>query len=111
MGALIVDPGRLSARLVLEEADGLSDGQGGVVEDWQMVASLWGRIEPLRAKAGETAGAATASVTHRITIRYRDDVRHAMRFVHRGRHLLIRTARDPDERRCYLVCECEESQP
>jgi SPP1 family predicted phage head-tail adaptor len=111
MGALFVDPGRLSARLVLEEADGLSDGQGGVVEDWQLVASLWGRIEPLRAKAGETASAATAPVSHRITIRYRDDVSHAMRFVHRGRHLLIRTAHDPDETRRYLVCECEESQP
>ena len=111
MGALVVDPGRLSARLVLEEASGLSDGQGGVIEYWQMVASLWGRIEPLRARARETAGAATAPVTHRVTIRYRDDVRHAMRFVHRGRHLLIRASRDPDETRRYLSCDCEESQP
>jgi len=111
MGALFVDPGRLSARLVLEDDQSVSDGQGGVVEDWQVVASLWGRIEPLRARARETAGAAAAEVTHRVTIRYREDVSHAMRFVHRGRPLLIRTVSDPDETRRYLICECEESEP
>ena len=50
-------------------------------------------------------------VIHRVTIRYRDDVRHAMRFVYRNRVLDIRTLRDPDETRRYLVCDCEESQP
>jgi len=111
MGALFVDPGRLSARLALEMSADLSDGQGGLLEDWTVVAELWGRIEALRSKAGEVAGAATAPVTHRVTIRYRDDIRHAMRFVYRDRTLLIRSLRDPDESRRYLVCDCEESQP
>ncbi len=111
MGALFVDPGRLSARLMLEAPTELPDGQGGVSESWTPVATLWGRIEPLRAVAREEASAATARITHRVTIRYRDDVLHAMRFVHRGRNLLIRAARDPDEMRRYLVCDCEESQP
>ena len=111
MGALFVDPGQLSARLKLEAPADLSDGQGGVDDGWTPVAELWGRIEPLRAKAGEVAGAATAPVSHRVTIRYRDDVRHAMRFVHRSRGLVIRALRDPDETRRYLICECEESEP
>ena len=111
MGAMVVDPGRLSARLVLETSADLPDGQGGVSESWTPVATLWGRIEPLRAAAREQAGAALAPVTHRVTIRYRDDVSHAMRFVYRNRVLDIRTLRDPDETRRYLVCDCEESQP
>lgn len=111
MGAIFVDPGRLSARLNLETPTETSDGQGGVTEGWTAVAAVWGRIEPLRAVSSEEAGADLAPVTHRITIRYRDDVRHAMRFVHRGRALLIRALRDPDESRRYLVCHCEESQP
>ena len=111
MGALIVDPGRLNARLVLETPADLPDGQGGVAEGWTAVASLWGRIEPLRGVPGEAAGASIAPVTHRVTIRYRDDVRHAMRFVHRGRSLVIRAVRDPDESRRYLVCDCEENRP
>ena len=111
MGALFVDPGQLNARLELEMPAGQPDGQGGVSEGWELVAGLWGRIEPLRGVPGETAGASIAPVTHRVTIRYRDDVRHAMRFVHRGRELLIRAVRDPDESRRYLVCDCEENRP
>ena len=111
MGALFVDPGRLSVRLTLEAPTELPDGQGGVSEGWAPVAGLWGRVEPLRARPDESAGAAIALVTHRITIRYREDVRHAMRFMHRGRHLVIRVVRDSDETRRYLICDCEESKP
>jgi len=111
MSAVFVDPGRLSARLELETSADVPDGQGGLLESWTALAELWGRIEPLRSKAGEVADAATAPITHRVTIRYRDDVRHAMRFVHRGRILVIRSLRDPDETRRYLICDCEENQP
>ncbi|MEM5493998.1 phage head closure protein [Hoeflea sp. AS16] len=111
MGAFVVDPGRLNARLDLETPTEISDGQGGVSEGWELVASVWGRVEPLRARPGEEAGAATAPVSHRVTIRYRDDVRHAMRFAHRGRSLLILAVRDPDETRRYLICDCRETRP
>ena len=111
MGALIVDPGRLSARLDLETPLQTDDGQGGLSSGWELAASLWARIEPLRAVHREEASAGTAPITHRITIRYRDDVRHGMRFVHRGRKFLIRAVRDPAESRRYLVCDCEENRP
>ncbi|VVT18556.1 phage head closure protein [Hoeflea sp. EC-HK425] len=111
MAAMFIDPGRLSARLDLETPADLSDGQGGVTGGWTPVASVWARIEPLRAAPREEASAGTAPITHRVTIRYRDDVRHTMRFVHRGRELLIRAVRDPDESRRYLVCDCEENRP
>ena len=110
MARLPVDPGWLRARLVLEAPADLPDGQGGVSEGWTELATLWGRIEPLRGAPDETGGAATAVVTHRVTIRYREDVLHAMRFTHRGRALLIRTVRDPDESRRYLICDCEETR-
>ncbi|SOE17470.1 SPP1 family predicted phage head-tail adaptor [Hoeflea halophila] len=111
MGAMVVDPGRLSARLVLETSEGLDDGQGGVSESWTPVATLWGRIEPLRAAAREQAGAVLAPISHRVTIRHRDDIHHAMRFVYGSRVLEIRTLRDPDESRRYLLCDCEECWP
>lgn len=111
MRPLFVDPGRLSARLRLETPTDLPDGQGGLTEGWTPLASLWGRVEPLRASPGEAASAATAPISHLVTIRYRNDVRHAMRLVFRGRSLLIRALRDPDETRRYLLCECEETAP
>lgn len=111
MGAMALDPGRLDARLTLQAPDESPDGQGGITGGWEIVADLWGQVEPLRARQGERAGSAVAQITHRVTVRYRDDVRHAMRFVHRTRNLEIRSVRDPDETRRYLVCDCEEVRP
>lgn len=108
MARLFHDPGMLSARLQLEAPANVPDGQGGVTEGWNPVTQLWGQIEPLRAVPEDLAGAAIAPVSHRVTIRYRDDVRHAMRFVYRQRSLLVRATRDPDETRRYLLCDCEE---
>lgn len=103
-----LDPGRLTARLMLEAPDDLDDGQGGVVPGWVAVTSLWGLVEPLTARPGEEANASTVRLTHRVTIRFRDDVTSGMRFGFRGRGLAVRAVRDPDEGRRYLVCECEE---
>ncbi|WP_394690022.1 phage head closure protein [Hoeflea sp.] len=111
MVARVLDPGRLNARLRLETPADADDGQGGVSEGWVAVTELWGRVEPIRAKPGEAGGAAIAPVSHRVTIRYRGDIRHDMRFVHRGRSLKVRAVHDPDESRRYLVCDCEEGGP
>lgn len=104
----VLDPGRLNARLRLETPTDADDGQGGVSEGWMAVTDLWGRVEPLRARAREEAGAAIAPISHRVTIRHREGVRHDMRFVFRGRFLMVRAMRDPDESRRYLICDCEE---
>ncbi|MEQ8305811.1 MAG: phage head closure protein [Hoeflea sp.] len=111
MAKMWLDPGRLSARLRLEAPADEDDGQGGVNSGWTTVADVWGRVEPLSATPSEEAEAAIAPVSHRVTIRHRSDVRHEMRFVFRGRSLLVRAVRDPDESRRYLICDCEETRP
>ncbi len=111
MVAKILDPGRLNARLRLETPADVADGQGGVSEGWVTVTGLWGRVEPLRARPREEAGAAIAPVSHRVTIRHRDGIRQDMRFVFRGRFLMLRAVHDPDESRRYLICDCEERAP
>ncbi|PWW02213.1 SPP1 family predicted phage head-tail adaptor [Hoeflea marina] len=108
MGWTTLDPGRLTARLVLEAPDDLDDGQGGAVPGWATVASLWGLVEPLAVRPGEEANAFIATATHRVTIRFRNGVASGMRFGLGARRLAIRTLRDPDEGRRYLVCDCEE---
>lgn len=112
MARLFLDPGQLNARLRIEMAAGISDGQGGVDEGggWLPVADVWGQVEPVRAIPAEEAGAVVAPVRHRVTIRHRGDVQSAMRFVYRGRSLRIYGVRDPDESRRYLVCDCEEGE-
>jgi SPP1 family predicted phage head-tail adaptor len=103
------DPGQMTARLDLEAPLAAPDGQGGSELSWQVLASVWARIEPVSfVVAGEEAAAATGSISHRIWLRYREDVSAGQRLRKGSRVFAIRLVRDPDETRRYLVCQCEE---
>jgi SPP1 family predicted phage head-tail adaptor len=108
MGAVNLDPGQLSARLDLEMRDDASDGQGGIVPGFAPVTSLWARIEPVSVTEEERADADVFTATHRISIRFREDMQAGMRFRKGTRIFMVRTFHDPDETRRYLVCRCAE---
>lgn len=105
MGIADFDPGRLSARLLLERPVPVSDGQGGAAET---VASVWALVTPLAAKVEERAGAETVEITHEIWVRRRGDLVSGMRFVKGNRHFTVESVRDPDESGRYLACRCRE---
>jgi SPP1 family predicted phage head-tail adaptor len=108
MRATTLDPGQLSARLELERREEVSDAQGGVVTGFAVVASLWARIEPVSSKQEERGDEEIFAVTHRIWIRFREDLMAGMRFRKGGRPFALRAWHDPDETRRYLVCQCTE---
>jgi len=106
--AMILDPGAMSARLVLERPVELADGQGGVAVSFEAVGSLWARIEPLGENREERAGSDLVTLTHRVWLRFRADIAAGMRLRKGERVFVIRSLRDPDEGGRYLVCLCEE---
>ncbi|MCM2395238.1 phage head closure protein [Rhizobium sp. S95] len=108
MGIADFDPGRLSARLLLERPVPVSDGQGGAAETFEVVASVWALVTPLAAKVEERAGAETVEITHEIWVRRRGDLVSGMRFVKGNRHFTVESVRDPDESGRYLACRCRE---
>ncbi|WP_438749460.1 phage head closure protein [Pararhizobium sp. O133] len=110
MGAMTLDPGQLSVRLDLEMRSDASDGQGGVVTTFTTFATLWARIEPVATRIEERSDEAVFSVTHRLWIRFRDDLSAGMRFRKGGRMFTVRAFYDPDETRRYLVCNCTEER-
>ena len=103
-----IDPGAMTARLVLERPLAEPDGQGGALLAWEGYDAAWVRIEPLRATVLERAGAATVTVTHRLWLAHRDDLAAGMRLVKGSRMFVIRALHDPDETRRFLVLSCEE---
>lgn len=107
----VIDPGALSARLVLERPVETPDGQGGVVQNFSALATLWARVEPISAHADEAAGALPVTVTHRIWLRRRGDIAGGMRLRKGTRLFAIRAFRDPDETGRYTLCDCEEIKP
>jgi len=106
-----IDPGALSARLVLERPVETPDGQGGVERGFAALATAWGRIEPVSARAVEVAGTLPVTVTHRIWLRHRGDLAGGMRLRKGTRIFALLAFRDPDETGRYLVCDCEEEKP
>lgn len=108
MKTVRLDPGQLSARLALEIRDDASDGQGGIVSGFAPFTSLWARIEPVSFKQEERAGEEIFAVTHRLWIRFRDDLAAGMRFRKGQRVFVVRAFYDPEEMRRYLICQCTE---
>ena len=103
-----IDPGSLRVEFSLQQANTTIDGMGGHSESWAEIAKLFGRLEPMSAKAEFGAGQTREMVTHRIVVRWRPDLASGMRFVLANRTFDILTAHDPDETGRYLICNTRE---
>jgi SPP1 family predicted phage head-tail adaptor len=108
MRSVLLDPGALRNELRLEKAEAVADGLGGYSESWSEVAVLFGLVEPVAAVSVFRADQATETVTHRVTIRWRNDIRSGMRFRKGERVFDIITVFDPDETGRYLICRTRE---
>jgi SPP1 family predicted phage head-tail adaptor len=106
--AAVHDPGWLRHRVTIEVATGTGDEAGGESRTFATFAAVWARIEPVKADEKTIAAHLAGVVTHRATLRWRDDLTASMRIAYRGRHFRIRTIHDPDESRRYLELGCEE---
>lgn len=103
--------GAMRERITLQSATRTLDAGGGAVVSWTplaFAAHVWARIEPLSGGEALQAMRLQARVTHRVRLRWRDDVTAAMRLVWGTRVLNIRAVINPDERRRYLELLCEE---
>ena len=104
----MTSPGDLRHRLVLEEAQRVSDDAGGFTESWIEVATIWAALQPSGGSEAVESGRLAGRVSHTVTFRYRAGVTPAMRFRLGPRVFHILAAIDEDERRRWLRCLCEE---
>lgn len=103
-----MNPGLLNRRLVLEAPVEAPDESGGVIRDYEAAATLWASVTPLSARERGEADRHGASVTHRIVLRFRNDLttRHRLRA---GERLFrIVALRDQDGSARFLEIEAEE---
>ncbi len=102
------DPGQLSHRFAVEMPVETPDGFGGLAVQWTEVDHVWGALRPLSAKARQLAQQTDEETTHRIILRFRDDVASGWRMRMGYRTFAVSTVHDPDERRRYIECQCAE---
>ncbi len=99
--------GSLSHRLSLEALQRTPDDAGGAALGWVEIAKVWARIVAKTGRERLLADRIAGSVSHDVTIRYREGVEPAMRLRNGSRSFHILAVLS-DERRRFIVCECEE---
>lgn len=76
---------------------------------WYDVAKVWASVEPLSGREFIAAGASQSSITTRITIRHRQNVRSDMRVVHDNNvYAISAVLPDNDSGRDHLTLMCSE---
>ena len=105
------DIGTLRHRLILEKpVAGVSDGAGGETVAWEPVAEIWAAVEPAGTGYGLHAGRLREEISHRVQIRFHDDVLAGMRFRFGERILNIVGAVNISERNEFLLLPCREER-
>lgn len=103
--------GDLRHRITFQEAVLASDGIGGQVEAWQNIAdtpTVWARIEPVNGLERFFAEKLEENVSHKITIRYRNDILPQYRILFDGRVFEVKTSRALLERKDFTIIEAIE---
>nr|WP_244642342.1 phage head closure protein [Phyllobacterium sp. 628] len=108
MPTLFIDPGKFSHEFQLEQALLGDDDVNGKIESWQEIATVWAHLEPVGTSTVLFGEQSLAEVTHRITMRLRNDIKTGMRLRKGQRSFQIITVHDPDETGRYLICRARE---
>jgi SPP1 family predicted phage head-tail adaptor len=101
------DPGRLDQRVTLQQASASRDAEGGPVETWADVATVWADVRPVGARSITRGQQAGAAVSKEVTIRWRSGLSSAMRVLFAdGSAAKVSWVEDwPREARSVLVVE------
>lgn len=95
-------------QLALERPERTCLPGGGVSESWVKIGDIWASIKPLAMREVFKHHQVDSQITHRITIRYRNDVRPEMRLVKGTRIFEIISVLNEKERNRWLLLECHE---
>jgi SPP1 family predicted phage head-tail adaptor len=99
---------QMNKRVTIQTETQISDGQGGQTASWVSGATVWAKIEPVKAWERMQAMQLQAPVTHKIIIRYRSDVTSRSRFLYGSRVLDIVEVINPMEANQFLEIKAIE---
>lgn len=95
-------------RFVLEFPQRADDGSGGRIETWQPLATVWAKISPRSGVEVPVAQSLRSELTHEVVLRYRGELRPAMRLTAANRILEITAIFDGARPMRWPVCQCRE---
>ena len=90
--------GELTQRISFQrDGSATVDDYGQVTRSWSTYYTTWASVRPLSGREQEQGAARSATISHRIKLRFKSDVRHGDRISMGGRILEIVSVRNIDE--------------
>ncbi|WP_018264298.1 phage head closure protein [Methylosinus sp. LW4] len=100
--------GEMRLRMSLEAPVDMADDSGTMTRSYVALGAIWVKLTPLSAEARFVEDRQEMAIQWIAQARWRGDVTSEMRLVDGARELRIASAYDPDGRRRFLLCHCEE---
>lgn len=105
-----ITAGKLRHQITIEREQSVSDGAGGSTITWSTVATPRAFIKPMSGGERLQAMRLESTVTHRIFIRYRDDLLTSDRINYKGRLMQIRALINLEERNRWIEIYADEGE-
>jgi SPP1 family predicted phage head-tail adaptor len=102
--------GALRRRLIIEEPVETPDGAGGFRRTWRDLAPVWAEVRAA-STFDSRLGRTGQSISHRITLRWRDDLTTVHRMRDGTRLYSIRSIHDATGEKRFLTALTEEFRP
>lgn len=100
--------GKMRHRIELQQNQRVSDGYGGVSNDWETQSTVWAQIVPKSSVNDFENDIIKSEVTHDIRIRYHADIHHSWRVKYGTRLFNIQSVINTDERKRFTMLKCKE---
>lgn len=100
--------GKLNKRVFFQKPVIEPDGYGGEKVSYQDVFEAWAYIEPLRDYEKYLHAQLQSGATHRVVIRYREDLTKEMRIIFRGRIYKIESIIEENFEKRFLILEVSQ---
>lgn len=92
----------------LQQYSPSSDGEGGYVDGWVTIGTVWASVDPLTAYQRMDYSSISTDVTHLVTIRGNINVDDTQQVLFDGRSFEVLTHRDVQERGIEKTLMCRE---
>ena len=101
--------GDLNRRVTLESLVQTKDAEGGMVDSWSAVATVWAKVANLSGneRRASSHGGQVAEARTEFTIRYRAGLNAKMRVSYAGKIYNIRHINDFAEEHRFVVLTCD----
>ena len=101
--------GDLKHSVILQYSTRVADGAGGLPLTWHDAATVYAAIWPVSASETVQAMQTTMTITHRVRIRYRSDLKAGWRIKFGNRYFNVVSIINPNMANKYLDVLCKEA--